>query len=139
MKIDDEVKSEVKLLKALMSYYVFESPALLSQQAGHRTIIRTLFDAIFEATGTVNGKPHKNRALIPPRFHSQLEGEEIKEHHRGRCAADVVASMSEEHALKLYQRITAARAWKHTRPDRPLRDRCDTHEQARVDSDPRET
>lgn len=105
LDIPEEFLVQVALLKELTWHYVIHNPALAGHQFGQRRIIKTLFDIFYEAA--------RNRrwVLFPPHF--QEEAEEALETQGDfappRCArlsADTIASMTDQQALRLYQRLT---------------------------------
>ncbi len=102
VRIEPRLRVEVDLLKELMRHYVFENPALLAQQYGQRRVIQELFEILFEAaTGS-----SKNSGLIPPPFSDSLKKiTGPSERERARLVADLIASMTEQQALLLHQRL----------------------------------
>lgn len=103
IKIDPKLRVEVDLLKELMRYYVFENPALLGQQFGQRRVIKDLFAIFYEAAQSGSA----TSGLIPPPFCDTLK--KIKgtaKRERARLVADLIASMTEQQALLLHQRLT---------------------------------
>jgi dGTPase len=88
LEIDEALACEVRLLQSMMRYYVFEAPALVAQQHGHRRVVRELFDMLSE-----------NETLLPERFRPK-EGES-----QARCVADLIASLTENQALTLHKRL----------------------------------
>src|SRR5205823_4916778 len=61
LEIKPKLVAQVKLLQALMHYYVFNSPALVTQQYGHRRVINELFKTLYDAT-----KPKSKHVNILP-------------------------------------------------------------------------
>lgn len=103
IKIEKTLRVEVDLLKALMRVYVFHNPALATQQYGQRRVIRDLFEVYIEAVEPSS----KIQSIIPYPFRDYLKV--IKETHklpRARLVADLIASMTEQQALLLHQRLT---------------------------------
>jgi dGTPase len=103
VQIEPRLRAEVELLKALMHYYVFDNPALVTQQFGQRRVIRDLFEIYFEAVQPKS----RNSSVIPHPFRDRLK--EIKESdglERPRLVADLIANMTEQQALLLHQRLT---------------------------------
>jgi len=99
---------EVKLLQEMTWEYVIFNPSLACQQHGQRTIIRSLFEVYSEAVDTKKPKWH----LLPPMFRSDIVG--LKEKYDGkiphemryRVVADIVASMTDIEAHRMFQKIT---------------------------------
>jgi len=99
-----EGRAEVEILKALTWHYVIENPALTTIQHGHRRVIRTLFRTFLR-----DGRGR--RELLPVTVRESLEtalvGATQDEAMRAvaRSASDAVASLTEDGALRLYQRF----------------------------------
>jgi dGTP triphosphohydrolase len=103
---DKTLESEVEALKLLMRFYVYESPALVSQQHGQREIIRKLCDIFWTATNNP-----KKAGLLPPPFDEHLK--EVNNHsepkrtvEKIRLVTDVIASMTEQQVMAYYARLT---------------------------------
>ena len=107
LRIEKWVRSEVRILKSLMIYYVYDHPALVAQQLGQRGIIRTLFDALFNACD--------NQAvfagIVPSPFREErdricnLTNEAERNRMMGRLAADIICSMTEQQAVQFHARV----------------------------------
>ncbi len=113
LEITDDLKDEVHLLQYLTEHYVFNDPALLAQQRGHKEAVETLFDELYEATeeGSDRG------GMIPAPF-----DEKVKQIHEGnlcdgnfksdtlraRVTADIIASMTEKQAMQLHERLVGS-------------------------------
>ncbi len=105
IQIQPRLKAEVDLLKALMHYYVFNNPSLVTQQYGQRQIIKELFRIYYEAIQPSS----KNQSLIPYPFCDylkEIDNEDVP--NRARLVADLIASMTEQQAILLHQRLTGA-------------------------------
>ena len=111
LDIDPILEHEIEFLQFLSEYYVFNDPALLAQQEGHRKIVTELFDLLLRAAK----EDGASRGLLPPPFdekidridednlgYSDIEAETL----RNRVVADIIASMTEQQAMELYERIT---------------------------------
>lgn len=102
VQIEPRLRAEVDLLKELMVCYVFEHPALVAQQYGQRRVIRELFEVLFEAAQPTS----LDKNIIPPPFSDYLA--DIKgraNRQRARLVADFIASLTEQQALLLHQRL----------------------------------
>lgn len=91
----------VELAKQLTWHYVIDGAPLATQQVGHRRIIRSLFQTYVEAmqSGKVN--------VLPTRWRDEAEAAcagDPKDHPR--FAADVIAGMTEEEAIRVCHRLT---------------------------------
>jgi dGTPase len=103
VRIEPRLRAEVDLLKALMQYYVFHNPALVTQQFGQRRVISDLFQIYFEAVQVSS----KNGSIVPYPFRDYLDAiKGVDELNRARLVADLIASMTEQQALLLHQRLT---------------------------------
>lgn len=104
IKIDPELKREVTVLKQLTWHYVIENPALETQQYGIRRVIEKLFEAFMDAASS-----QSKWTMFPLGYREELERieeqSENKEHERIRTVVDLIASMTEQQALKMYQKL----------------------------------
>ncbi len=91
--IPEESKYEVEILKDLIWHYVIRSSSLKTQQKGNKLVIKTLFN-IFRGD--------KNCELVPPWIAAEIDYDCSKK----RRAADIVSSLTDNQALRLYQRLT---------------------------------
>ena len=99
LRINLEVRREVEIIKQLTWDYVIYSPALATQQIGHRRVIEDLF-SILRREGE-----ESNFNVFPPRFREELEtGQSVLV----RTVADYIAGMSEGEAIQLHRRLTSA-------------------------------
>lgn len=107
VQIEPTLRAEVDLLKGLMQYYVFNNPALLAQQLGQRRVVRELFEILFKAAHPTS----HNRGLIPHPFYEGLtkitepSDSPSAKRQRARIVADIIASMTEQQAILLHQRL----------------------------------
>ena len=97
--IDPHTEREVQLLNGLTWYYVINSPALMSQRFGQRSLIRALFGTLREAAGST-----QDVHIFPPFYREMLETAE-NEPDRLRVVADYIASMSESEVIEIHQRL----------------------------------
>jgi len=102
--IDPVFKTQIELLKELTWCYVINNPALAAHQHGQRQAIRTLFQVFDEAAE--RGK----WSLFPPLFREEgialAESRELSPSRRARLVADTIAAMTDQQALRMYQRLT---------------------------------
>lgn len=96
LKVPDEERRFVGLLKQLTWHYVIEDESLATQQEGQKHIVKTLFETFQDA-------PAK---LFPPEFrHRALEaGPATKE--RIRLVLDMICSFTEQQCIMLFHRLT---------------------------------
>lgn len=94
-------EDEVRMLKNLAWCYVIESPSLVTQRYGQRSLITSLFNTFLEAA-TTRAEP----AIFPLYYQEELNtaGGDIKQIKR--IVADLIASMSEAQAIAINQRLT---------------------------------
>lgn len=106
LQVPEEIRDEVNLLKELTWYYVIDRPSLALQQEGQARVVRDLFELYWDV---VHGR--RRRALLPRARLDELtalEGGDASAADRARLVADVVASLTEEDALRLHGRMTGA-------------------------------
>jgi dGTPase len=108
-----QLREEVNVLKGLMTFYVYESPALVAQQYGQRQIIKGLFKILRDAAK--NKKPATSK-IFPPLYDERLKTIKKTEEtnpseastERIRLVMDVIASMTEQQAIAFHQRLSGA-------------------------------
>lgn len=93
--IGTEEADEVRILKQITRDYIISNPSLAAQQKGHKRILETLFESIFEDSS--EGPP----PYLPRRL-TYLWG---YAGGRARFAADCVASLTEAEAVGLHGRL----------------------------------
>ena len=105
VEVDRWAEKELFLLKQLTWYYVINNSALASQQFGQRNIIRYLFET-FNKAATEN-----NLDLFPPSTRDRIIN--LNKNSPGsakesqiRIVADLIAGMTENQAISMYQRLT---------------------------------
>jgi dGTPase len=107
LSVHTKIRREIEVLKGLTWEYVIESPMLATQQMGHRKVINGLFDAYLDAS--VN-----HTSVLPPRFRDYLQREQLHDQiydsltpdqRRVRTVADIIASMTDIEALRMYRRL----------------------------------
>lgn len=101
----------VSVLKQLTRRYVINSPLLGTQQRGHRQIVKALFDIYFDVLEDADDPEavHQLRwnEVLPQRWieeGSDYVGTAAAD--RARCAADIIAGMTEEEAYTMHHRLT---------------------------------
>jgi dGTPase len=99
--IDPELEAEVRILKALTWRYVIESPALVAQRFGQRTLIRSLFRTFCDAAMTTD-----EWSIFPEYFREEVELARHDVSHVKRIVADLISSMSESQVVAIHQRLT---------------------------------
>lgn len=108
--VPDVLKAEVKLLKYMMTYYVYDDPALVAQQYGQRRVVGDLFEIFFDACG----EGSKHGSIVPPPFDELARKLNVgpnadvddQRRLRARLVADIISSMTEQQALLLHHRLT---------------------------------
>jgi dGTPase len=98
--IEQGRRAEVAVLKEFAWHYIIESPALATIQYGQRRVIRELHDLYVEASR----KP-KLRQLFPTPQRELLRRGGTRADPR-RIATDFIASLTEEMAFELHNRLT---------------------------------
>jgi dGTPase len=94
--IGTEEADEVRILKQITRDYIINNPSLAAQQKGHRRILETLFENLFEDSS--EGPPR----YLPRRLVYLWE---YSENGRDRFAADCIASLTEAEAVGLHGRL----------------------------------
>ena len=101
------------MLKELTWHYVIHNPALATQQVGYRKIVTTLFRRLFSAAASTR----RDLAVFPPQFREALTNlNAATRNERGdlsdagykdvaRIILDVISSMTEKQALRMYGRL----------------------------------
>jgi dGTPase len=106
VRIQPEYLQEIRLLKELVWQYVILNPSLATQQHGQTAVIEKLFETYIRAARA------SNYAIFPPRAQEELRqsADELTNHDdldiaRIRTVVDLVASMTEEQAVRLFRRM----------------------------------
>lgn len=100
-------KREVRMLKQLTWHYVIDNPALATQQYGQRRVIKELFK-VFREVASSNDYRH----VLPASSREQVESlgnatsSTERERNLTRIVVDLIASMTEKHALEMHHRLT---------------------------------
>jgi dGTPase len=95
-------KHEVEILKQLCWHYVIENPRLLTQQAGERRVIRSLFELFLDRAEKRDFDifPHPFRGIL-----NDLKSRDATRPELVRPVIDMISSMTENQAIRLYQRL----------------------------------
>ena len=105
VEIKSWAKTELFVFKQLTWYYVINNSALATQQYGQRRIVRYLFKTFYEAAG------EKLPDIFPP-GHRELvaqlnqDSQANTKEQRVRLVTDLIAGMTENQAITMYQRLT---------------------------------
>lgn len=102
VRVDEDVRLEVNVLKGLTWYYVIESQSLASQRFGQRTLIRSLFEALSEAVFD-----EQSWSVFPGFYREYLQAGTSTD-EKVRLVSDFISSMTEIQAVELHQRLTGA-------------------------------
>ncbi len=104
LDIPVRTRATVAVLKELIWHYVIEASALATHQHGQREAIRALFRILYEAHG--DERPY----LFPAAFQDAAKGLDAAAPaaERARLVADAVASLTDQQAIRLYQRLLAS-------------------------------
>lgn len=113
VKIHKDREREVRILKELVWHYIIRRPTLAGQQRGQVRVIGELFEIFLCACKSTNPR---DRAILPARYGEHLEDavlaadtDDDRNAAAVRVAADVIAGMTEDEALRLHARLTGAR------------------------------
>lgn len=97
LKVDDDCKDEVRLLKQITRDYILTSPSLAAQQQGQMRVLQNLFEDFHEEI------QKREPRVLPRRFHHLVEDDSVS---AARTAADCIASLTEREAIALHRRLT---------------------------------
>ncbi len=95
---------EIGLTQQMTWVYVIDNDSLATQQFGQREVIRTLFSTFLQAI-----KDSEWRILPPAYQHIRddaKEGAAGSKENIVRSVADMIAEMTDEQALRVFQRIS---------------------------------
>ncbi len=114
--LKENIRFEVEIFKQFTIYFVIQSRALQTQQHGEEKIIRYIFECYYDAAKKIqfsDDKYEKRSSILPPDFHEILKAEiALNERNfppdllRARVVADVISRMTDEDALRMYQRLS---------------------------------
>ncbi len=99
VRVGENLRSQIALLKQLTWYYVIESPGLAVQQHANRQVIRYLFNVFLHETRKSSSR------LLPPYYRERLKGAAGTTTAIKRIVVDLIAGMTEAQALTTYQRL----------------------------------
>ena len=102
IRIEPNDEDEMRVLKQITRDYVIESPILAAQQHGQKKVIRDLFKEIYDGSIDDDYPP-----FLPVRLRYLRS---ISGTNAARFAADCIASLSENEAVKLHARIMGTSA-----------------------------
>lgn len=105
VEIVRRLEREVFLLKQLTKHYAIATPALATQQYGLRRVIGDLFRIFREQA------MNDDLSVFPSSSRMQIEeardrGGDTAKHEVTRIVADLIASMTEQQALRIHQKLT---------------------------------
>lgn len=96
LEIDEEIRKQVKLLKAVTKYYVIDHPRIVSVREGQREMLAKLAEIYAEALCG-----DRKKTLLPEGTRDRLEsGDGVM-----RLVADLLAAMTERQVVQNYQRL----------------------------------
>jgi dGTPase len=96
LKIDDQLRDEVRVLKELIWFYIIERPSLAVIQRGQRKIIAELYDMYRDAVAK------SDLHMFPPAFAERVADARTDE-AKGRVVTDLIAGMTESSASAVYR------------------------------------
>lgn len=101
VRIDEQQRLEVDILKELTWIYVIENPALAREEYGKRYVLQTLF-AIFFAESV------KKSAVLPIACQEELErmADASDDTERERIIADTICTLTDNEALRMFRVLT---------------------------------
>lgn len=109
LKIDENSRMQVEMIKELTWQYVIKKPSFIGLQEGQKKALGTVFLVYKEAASE---KASSKRWVLPTGSQEELEGLENKygrpavpESLRLRVAADAVAALTDSQVIVLYQKL----------------------------------
>jgi dGTPase len=105
LHIPEETRLLMSFCQRIVWDYVINNPRLATQQFGQRTVIQRLFEIYLDAVN------RRDMNLVPPRF--QIELEKLTPSDKvaaTRLTVDIVASLADQQAVTLYQRLLGTSA-----------------------------
>jgi len=111
LRVDDQFRMQVVMLKELAWQYVIKGRSLAGVQHGQRHALRKLFSFFAEAAHNED-----DWAILPARNRDELEclkrdrGNSLSEGDRLRVVADTIAGMTDQQAILMYHRLTGTSA-----------------------------
>jgi dGTPase len=122
LQIEPDARAQVDVLQQLTSVFVINSPSLATLQRGQRETIRVLYTSLYGWANSAWGRSKEvsrlPRALREYLIAAELEvgasekGTRTQDQLIARAVVDYIASLTEEQAILLYQRLTGG----HTLP-----------------------
>jgi dGTPase len=109
LDIDVKFRMEVRMLKELTWQYVIKNSALAGQQYGHQRVVTKLFEIYGEAIASSDPDdwdilPARDRDAL--RWLARSGSGALPDKDVIRLAADAIAGMTDQQALRMYQRLT---------------------------------
>lgn len=101
LRIVPELALEVRALKLLTWCYVIDSPSLVTQRYGQRTLIASLFQTFCQAAST-----RSDWAIFPEYYQEAIQYANGDIKQIKRIVADLISSMSEAQVVAVHQRLT---------------------------------
>jgi dGTPase len=115
LQIPPDVRGEVELFKQLTWHYIIHDPSLATLQHGQQAVITSLFDAL--RTWLYKAEKRDEMYRLPTRLRDLFlltanepgrEAYANKKARRARAVADYIASLTEEQATNLWQRLAGS-------------------------------
>jgi dGTPase len=101
LRVDEDLRLEVRMLKELTWTYVIEAPSLAAQQYGQRKVIDDLYE-IYSAAA----KDRKQWRIFPMFYRERLAANKNNRTEMSRIPVDLIASMTESQAVAMHRRLT---------------------------------
>lgn len=103
VRIDNDIRKEVAILKELTWTYVIEAPALSAQREGQKQVIRRLFNVYADAAAS-----RRKWGIFPPYYKDRLR-KSSSQSARTRIVVDLITGMTEKQAVETYRQFTGIR------------------------------
>ena len=101
LRIDDELRMEVLMLKELIWSYVIEAPSLAARQHGQQRVIGELFEIY-----TSLAQSPSNWKIFPTFYRERLAEVRGNDDEVTRTCIDLIAGMTESQAVGMHHRLT---------------------------------
>jgi dGTPase len=101
LKLDQDLRAEVMMLKELTWTYVIEAPSLAARQQGQKRVIEELFSAYIDLA-----KNPGDWKVFPTFYREKLKEVQGNRDDEIRTCVDLIASMTESQAVAMHHRLT---------------------------------
>jgi dGTPase len=104
IRVKDERKKEITMLKQLTWHYVILNPSMATKQFGQKKIVRELFQ-IFHGSAVSKGNMRMDLGIFP-RAYRDLMDASTTDVEKTRLVADMIAGMTEQQAISIHRKLS---------------------------------